>query len=579
MTTYRTCAVPMCKSTSIKYPDKLFIHVPKCPKRRKQWIQLARRNPMLTSDKSTIFFCEDHFNLPDDMENYTEYSIMGSVGKIRMKPDCLPSKFECQPDRIKRTRPLQFSSAVNKRQRMDVIQEILSSQTEIPATSGITSNCNFQLSTEKDNLVVHDKVTQVCPELTNKLVQVISRSKVRSKATQTISQIKDKNTSPLKINITSTATSPFKIRKPGVYSARFGNTKIKRKLLFPSEELEVLSLNSISSFTHSESKTETSPSVPSSLTMTSISSNQEMSELDEIKRKIEAEDLCRKTLESTLRLIKNNPRYYIGISKDLYYLIDFIQKHTRLPEEHILLCLKKIRLNTTFSELADQFGMSLSYASKIFMQSIPVIVNVLRPFVIKSNKRAVKQNLPMAFRHKYFNIYCIIDCLEIEIQKPSKSVEQALSWSEYKKANTAKFLISSTPDGIINYISPGYGGRITDVQLVQDCSFIDGLEQGVSILADRGFKHIEELLLQKGINLVRPPSVPSNSKLSKQDVLKTKQIASLRIHIERVIRRLREFSMLKPHSVVNRKLLKYLDECVVIACALINIQDSIIKNT
>ncbi|XP_050559537.1 uncharacterized protein LOC118278943 isoform X12 [Spodoptera frugiperda] len=122
MTTYRTCAVPMCRSTSIKYPDKLFIHVPKCPKRRKQWLQLARRNPMLTSDKSTIFFCEDHFNLPDDMENYTEYNIMGSVGKIRMKPDCLPSKFECQPDRIKRTRPLQSSSAVSKRQRMDVIQ-------------------------------------------------------------------------------------------------------------------------------------------------------------------------------------------------------------------------------------------------------------------------------------------------------------------------------------------------------------------------------------------------------------------------------------------------------------------------
>ncbi|KAF9812371.1 hypothetical protein SFRURICE_005482 [Spodoptera frugiperda] len=122
MTTYRTCAVPMCRSTSIKYPDKLFIHVPKCLKRRKQWLQLARRNPMLTSDKSTIFFCEDHFNLPDDMENYTEYSIMGSVGKIRMKPDCLPSKFECQPDRIKRTGPLQSSSAVSKRQRMDVIQ-------------------------------------------------------------------------------------------------------------------------------------------------------------------------------------------------------------------------------------------------------------------------------------------------------------------------------------------------------------------------------------------------------------------------------------------------------------------------
>lgn len=36
--------------------------------------------------------------------------------------------------------------------------------------------------------------------------------------------------------------------------------------------------------------------------------------------------------------------------------------------------------------------------------------------------------------------------------------------------------------------------------------------------------------------------------------------------------------MLKPHSLINMKLLKYLEECVVIVCALINLQDSIIKN-
>lgn len=63
MSTYRTCAVPMCGNTTIKCPDKLFIHVPKCPKRRKQWLQLARRDPQFTSDKSAIFYCEDHFDV------------------------------------------------------------------------------------------------------------------------------------------------------------------------------------------------------------------------------------------------------------------------------------------------------------------------------------------------------------------------------------------------------------------------------------------------------------------------------------------------------------------------------------
>lgn len=86
----------------------------------------------------------------------------------------------------------------------------------------------------------------------------------------------------------------------------------------------------------------------------------------------------------------------------------------------------------------------------MMMKSVALIASVLHSFIIKPNKKSVKRNLPMAFRHKYHNVYCIIDCFEIEIQKPSKSVEQALTWSEYKKANTAKYLISSIPDGIIN---------------------------------------------------------------------------------------------------------------------------------
>lgn len=438
---------------------------------------------------------------------------------------------------------------------------------------------DFQSTTEKDLSNSQDQAIQVCPEVTHKLVQVCLTSKFRSKAVQTTSQAKNKSTSPVKNSITCTATSPFKITKSGPESARFESTKSKRKLLFTSE-LKVSVSNSSSPSKHSQSNIDTSPSVQSLLTMTSTSSNQETeSELSEIKRKVEVENLYRMSLENTVHLIMKNPRYYIGLTNECYFIIDFIQQRIMLPKEHILLCLKKIRLNTPFSELGDGFGMSLSYASKIFMTSIPLIASVLHPLIIKSNKRAVKRNLPIAFRHKYHSIYCIIDCLEIEIQKPSKSVEQALTWSDYKKANTAKYLISSTPDGIINYISDAYSGRVTDVELVKDCNFLDCLEPGVSILADRGFKHIEEHLLQKGIYLIRPPSVSSNSKLSKQDVIKTKQIASLRIHIERVIRRLREFSMLKPHSVVNKNLLKHLDDCVFIACALINLQGGIIKNT
>ncbi|XP_063547068.1 uncharacterized protein LOC134754659 [Cydia strobilella] len=278
-----------------------------------------------------------------------------------------------------------------------------------------------------------------------------------------------------------------------------------------------------------------------------------------------------------MSLISKKPLLYTGISKGCYYLIQLMHKITGIKVEHILLCLKKIRLNTTFSELEDNFGMSLSYASKIFLQNVPIISSCLRPFIVQLDDRLIRKNLPIAFRHNYYNVSCIIDCLEIDIQKSSKSLYQASSWSEYKKGNTAKYLISCTPNGLVNYISQGFGGRTSDIAIVENCNFLDGLQPGTVILADRGFKHLEQILHQKGIKLLRPPSVSGGAKLSKAEVRLTKIIASLRIHIERVIRRLREFHMLKQHSVINTNTLRLLDHAVIIACGLINLQDSLIR--
>lgn len=172
----------------------------------------------------------------------------------------------------------------------------------------------------------------------------------------------------------------------------------------------------------------------------------------------------------------------------------------------------------------------------------------MRPFIVSLDKDLIKKKLPMAFRHKFNKVTCIIDCLEIEVQKPSMSLNQALSWSDYKKANTIKYLISCTPNGLINYISNGYGGRITDTCIVETSDFSKCLQPNMWVMADRGFKHVEVYLRKMGVLLVRPPSVVSGAKLTKAEAKETKQIASLRIHVERVIRRLREFNMLKPHA-------------------------------
>ncbi|XP_022818832.1 uncharacterized protein LOC111351258 isoform X5 [Spodoptera litura] len=95
---YKRCAVPLCYSTSNKTPKKIFVYVPTQIERRKEWFRLARIDKDIDRllEATSVYYCEDHFDLPNDMENYMQYQIMGSVAKIKMKPDSLPTRFNCQ---------------------------------------------------------------------------------------------------------------------------------------------------------------------------------------------------------------------------------------------------------------------------------------------------------------------------------------------------------------------------------------------------------------------------------------------------------------------------------------------------
>ncbi|KAF7268199.1 hypothetical protein GWI33_018660 [Rhynchophorus ferrugineus] len=90
---------------------------------RNKWLNLARRDPTSIGPNSSVYFCEDHFDLPNDMINFMEYHVMGSISKVQMKPGCIPTKFECQSDRKKRTSNTIVQPHVLKKQRKALIEE------------------------------------------------------------------------------------------------------------------------------------------------------------------------------------------------------------------------------------------------------------------------------------------------------------------------------------------------------------------------------------------------------------------------------------------------------------------------
>ncbi|KAK5648217.1 hypothetical protein RI129_003109 [Pyrocoelia pectoralis] len=89
---YRWCAVPQCNNTSIKTPNKLFIHVPKDKKVRNTWLNLSRRDRQ--SSNSVIYFCEDHFDVRKIKKSstiWTNYSMQRTMLNIKQNTDI--SKF------------------------------------------------------------------------------------------------------------------------------------------------------------------------------------------------------------------------------------------------------------------------------------------------------------------------------------------------------------------------------------------------------------------------------------------------------------------------------------------------------
>ena len=121
---------------------------------------------------------------------------------------------------------------------------------------------------------------------------------------------------------------------------------------------------------------------------------------------------------------------------------------------------------------------------------------------------------------------------------------QSSTWSQYKHHNTVKFLVACTPNRATCFVSPVYVGSLSDVELTKICGFLDALKDkpGVSIMTDKGFT-IRDLLHKINVDLNIPAFL--KEKQFSANVDKSRKIASVRIHVERAIGRIKIFQILK----------------------------------
>lgn len=245
-------------------------------------------------------------------------------------------------------------------------------------------------------------------------------------------------------------------------------------------------------------------------------------------------------------------------------------------ENKLLMLLMKLKLGVSFSAVAVLFGVHETTACRTFYAVLCTLAEVTRDWIYKPPVSDIKLAQPLCFQENYPECTLIIDCTEVRTETPPDVRQQHMLFSSYKGCYTLKFLVGITPNGMVVFRSKLYGGRCSDTHITLDSGFLSVLERDDMVLADKGFPGIRASLADRGVVMVMPPfSAGSNVPFTPEDMEQTYTVASVRIHVEGVIQRIKIYDILNHRVPIS--LIPAMGDVFHVCCVLANLQPHIIS--
>ena len=316
--------------------------------------------------------------------------------------------------------------------------------------------------------------------------------------------------------------------------------------------------------------------------------NRLLEENRELTKKLADKELTRGCLEGD----DDKVRYYTGLASFsafitlLNHLAPYLPQASRQllsPFQMLFLVFLRLRLDLPIQHIAYLFGMHRTTAANYFMDTVSVMHRRLSPLIHWPDRDSLRKSMPHQFVEVYGKRVAVnVDCFEIFIERPSNLKARSQTFSHYKHNNTMKYLIGITPQGSISFISKGWGGRTSDKHVTENCGFLDNLLPGDIVLADRGFD-IDEMVGMMCAEVKIPSFTRGRSQMCARDIESTRELAHLRIHVERVIGNLcAKYTVLTgtlPICLVlpcESEGITFLDKMVTLCCALTNMCPSVV---
>ncbi|KAH8384689.1 hypothetical protein KR093_005562, partial [Drosophila rubida] len=318
-------------------------------------------------------------------------------------------------------------------------------------------------------------------------------------------------------------------------------------------------------------------------------------------------DMQQRTVRSmTLGAIDVASTLYLGLSNEHLPLFKrHICKFSNLTHMDCCITLRKLRLNEPFTLLAEFFELTESVVKDTFKRTLVKLARCLRPLIRWSDAKHYSERLkhmPLAYRSNLLHVRSLIECVETEVC-------ETLDFG----CASYKFILCLNTNGIISYVSDAFRGDSDDLQLFETSRFKDIIPSYLTLCAEPGkavrrthsttkpkskehdstadeeadaleeatptkvvSRYSEQRLAGQMANMqslcVSDGALTSTRATSLQLPTLRVNEPACRTQMRRTVDALREFKMLEHGALQQTALLAYLNEMLIVAAALCNLQ-------